>query len=98
MLASVEKKQFVIQFTASFPAAIVAKHFPSIYPDMFTKGSPVSPGSAAFMALQKKEIVRKGGKYGNCTTEWPQGLHLNRAAIAKARDIFSVAKGKEIGV
>ncbi|XP_075251447.1 degenerin-like protein asic-1 [Convolutriloba macropyga] len=51
---------------------------------MFTKGSPVSPGSAAFMALQKKEIVRKGGKYGNCTTEWPQGLHLNRAAIAKS--------------
>ena len=55
----------------------VAIHDPFIQPIMKTESAAVSTGEATFLALYKRMVHRLGGKYGNCTNQWPKELRLS---------------------
>ena len=42
-----------------------------------TEGISVPVGFVTFLGLRQSEIARKGGKYGDCISEWPEFLELN---------------------
>ena len=63
--------------------ARVLVHNPRVKPDLQSETFSVSAGEATFIAVKMEVVDRKGGKYDNCTTNWPESLKLNKETMKK---------------
>ena len=63
--------------------ARVLVHNPRVKPDLQSETFSVSAGEATFIAVKMEVVERKGGKYDNCTTNWPESLKLNEETVKK---------------
>ncbi|XP_063715176.1 degenerin mec-10-like isoform X2 [Symsagittifera roscoffensis] len=67
-----------IGLTAPLTGVRVVTHHPKLSPNIYSQGSVVEAGKALLMGLERNELAKMGGKYGNCSYTWPDFLNLNQ--------------------
>ncbi len=66
-------QEYIGLFAQNYNARVLI-HDPEIAPEMKSEGFPVPAGQATFIAARKNAVDRKGGKYDNCSSTWPEFL------------------------
>ena len=68
--------EYIGLFAPNIGARILL-HDPRVQPDIQAESVSVAAGEATFIAIKTEVVLRKGGKYDNCTYKWPKSLKLS---------------------